>query len=234
MERLRGALVTLILFGINLALFLTEELFRLFFDCSLFPWLALSREGMESGAWWEFVTHAFLHGNLLHLLVNMVALWFTGPILEKLLGGWRYILLYLTAAIAGGVLQTFSSPQSIDLVGASGAVCGLLVGFATLLPRLEITALIFFVIPVRMKAATLGWIIGTMSLLRSHPPMSRGMGMRAPQHPRLGPADVATALLSACGPTDFRDRRVANIGPVAAAAHVHDKDAHVLVLGDPA
>jgi len=97
--------------------------------------------------------------------VNMVALWFTGPILEKLLGGWRYILLYLTAAIAGGVLQTFSSPQSIDLVGASGAVCGLLVGFATLLPRLEITALIFFVIPVRMKAATLGWIIGTMSLL---------------------------------------------------------------------
>jgi len=165
MERLRGAPVTLILFGINLALFLTEELFRLFFDCSLFPSLALSREGLESGAWWEFVTHAFLHGNLLHLLVNMVALWFTGPILEELLGGWRYILLYLTAAIAGGVLQTFSSSQSVDLVGASGAVCGLLVGFATLLPRMEITALIFFVIPVRMKAATLGWIIVTMSLL---------------------------------------------------------------------
>jgi membrane associated rhomboid family serine protease len=63
------------------------------------------------------------------------------------------------------LLQTFTSPESVDLVGASGAVCALLVGFATLLPRLEITALIFFVIPVRMKAATLGWLIVATSFL---------------------------------------------------------------------
>jgi membrane associated rhomboid family serine protease len=49
-------------------------------------------------------------------------------------------------------------------VGASGAVCALLAGFATLFPRLRITALIFFVIPVRMNAATLGWIIAGSSL----------------------------------------------------------------------
>ena len=67
--------------------------------------------------------------------------------------------------MAGGLLQTLASPDSVDLVGASGAVCALLVGFATLLPRLEITALIFFVIPVRMKAATLGWIIVIGSLV---------------------------------------------------------------------
>lgn len=165
MERLREAPVTLILIGINLALFLSEEFFRIFFESSMFPWLALSRNGVDEGAWWEFITHAFLHGNLLHLTVNMLALWFTGPILEELLGGWRFILLYLLSAVAGGILQTSSSPESIDLVGASGAVCGLLVGFATLLPRQEITALVFFVIPVRMKAATLGWVIAGISLL---------------------------------------------------------------------
>jgi membrane associated rhomboid family serine protease len=164
MERLRESPVTLILVGINAALFLTEENFRLFFDSSLFPILALSREGIGEGAWWQFLTHAFLHGNLFHLMVNMLALWFTGPILEELLGAWRYLLLYVVAALTGGILQTYSSSQSVDLVGASGAVCGLLTGFATLLPRLEITALIFFIIPVRMKAATLGWLVVTVSI----------------------------------------------------------------------
>ena len=165
MERFRQSPVTLVLFGINLALFLSEEIFRFLFGSSLFPLLALSREGLMDGNWWQLLTHAFLHGNLFHLMVNMVALWFTGPLLEELLGGLRYLLLYFGGIVAGGLLQTLASPDSVDLVGASGAVCALLVGFATLLPRLEITALIFFVIPVRMKAATLGWIIVIGSLV---------------------------------------------------------------------
>jgi len=159
MDRILRSPITAILFGINAAFFITEEIFRIVFQSSLFPLLALSREGLEQGAWWTPVTHAFLHGNLFHLVVNMVALWFTGPLLEETLGRKRYLLLFFGGAVAGGLLQTVATPGSIDLVGASGAVCALLVGFATLFPRLEITALIFFVIPVRMKAATLGWIV---------------------------------------------------------------------------
>lgn len=165
MERFRQSPVTLILFGINLALFLSEEIFRFLFDSSLFPLLAMSRDGLMEGSWWQLLTHAFLHGNIFHLMVNMVALWFTGPLLEELLGGGRYLGLYFGGIVAGGLLQTFANPESIDLVGASGAVCALLVGFATILPKLQITALIFFVIPVRMKAATLGWIIVMGSIL---------------------------------------------------------------------
>ena len=159
MERLRLSPVTAILFGINLTLFLSEELFRLFFDCSLFPYLALNREGLAEGGWWLLVTHAFLHANLLHLVVNIVALWFTGPLLEELLGPLRYLLLYLGGAVFGGILQTLATPGSVDLVGASGSVCALLVGFGTLFPNLQITVLIFFVIPVKMKASTLGWLV---------------------------------------------------------------------------
>jgi membrane associated rhomboid family serine protease len=165
MERLRRSPVTGILFGINLTLFLSEEIFRFFFDCSLFPYLALSRGGLAEGGWWQLITHAFLHGNLFHLAVNMVALWFTGPLLEQLLGPIRYLFLYLGGAVLGGLLQTLATPGSIDLVGASGSVSALLVGFGTLFPNLQITALIFFVIPVNMKASTLGWLVIGGSLL---------------------------------------------------------------------
>jgi len=165
MESLRRSHVTATLFAINLTLFLSEEIFRLFFDCSLFPFLALSREGLADGGWWQLITHAFLHGNLLHLAVNMVALWFTGPLIEELLGPIRYLALYLGGAVVGGILQTLATPGSVDLVGASGSVCALLVGFGTLFPSLQITALIFFVIPVKMKASTLGWLVIVGSLL---------------------------------------------------------------------
>jgi len=165
MESLRRSPVTASLFAINLTLFLSEEIFRLFFDCSLFPFLALSREGLANGGWWQLITHAFLHGNLLHLAVNMVALWFTGPLIEELLGPIRYLALYLGGAVVGGILQTLATPGSVDLVGASGSVCALLVGFGTLFPNLQITALIFFVIPVKMKASTLGWLVIVGSLL---------------------------------------------------------------------
>ena len=165
MESLRRSPVTATLFAINLTLFLSEEIFRLFFDCSLFPFLALNREGLADGGWWQLITHAFLHGNLLHLAVNMVALWFTGPLIEELLGPVRYLALYLGGAVVGGILQTLATPGSVDLVGASGSVCALLVGFGTLFPNLQITALIFFVIPVNMKASTLGWLVIVGSLL---------------------------------------------------------------------
>jgi membrane associated rhomboid family serine protease len=179
MDRILRSPVTAVLFGINAAFFITEEIFRIVFQSSLFPLLALSREGLEQGAWWTPVTHAFLHGNLFHLVVNMVALWFTGPLLEETLGRRRYLLLFFGGAVAGGLLQTVATPRSIDLVGASGAVCALLVGFATLFPRLEITALIFFVIPVRMKARTLGWIVILASLLCSLLGLEKGIGHMA-------------------------------------------------------
>jgi membrane associated rhomboid family serine protease len=85
MELLRKSPVTAALFGVNLVLFLVEEIIRLIAENSLFPILALSRSGLVDGGWWQLVTHGFLHENLLHLIVNMVALWFTGPILEELL-----------------------------------------------------------------------------------------------------------------------------------------------------
>jgi membrane associated rhomboid family serine protease len=89
---------------------------------------------------WQFLTYQFVHAGLLHLLVNMLGLWFAGNVLERIMGVRRFVLLYLTC----------------------GAVCGLIAAFSTMFPRMEITALIFFVIPVRMRAMWLG--IGVVAL----------------------------------------------------------------------
>ena len=163
-ESLAAAPVTALLLGLNILLFLAGIADRYFLGGSLFSLLALDRTHLFAGEWWRLFTHAFLHAGLLHLAVNMLGLWFTGPMVERVLGPVRYLLLFLAGAVAGGLLQTLVSPGDRDLVGASGAVCALLAGFATLFPRLRITALIFFVIPIRMNASTLGWIIAGSSL----------------------------------------------------------------------
>lgn len=120
------------------------------------PQLALSGDALAQGRWWTLVTHLFLHGNLLHLAVNVLTLWFIGPEVEFLLGRGRYVALYLISGMAGGLLQTaFSSPAS-ELIGASGAVCGVLLCFTTAYPEMPLRALLFFVLPVSMKAKTLG------------------------------------------------------------------------------
>jgi membrane associated rhomboid family serine protease len=126
---------------------------------------ALSGDALAAGRWWTLVTHIFLHANLLHLMVNVLALWFIGPAVELMLGRVRYAVLYFLSGIAGGLLQTVFSASSAELVGASGAVCGVLLSFTTAHPEMPLRALLFFILPVSMKARTLGWGIIIVSLL---------------------------------------------------------------------
>lgn len=126
---------------------------------------ALSGQALSEGRWWSLLTHLFLHANLLHLMVNVLALWFVGPEVEWMLGRVKYVVLYLLSGVAGGLLQTAFSAPTAELVGASGAVCGVLLSFTTAHPEMPLRALLFFVLPVSMKAKTLGWGIIAVSLL---------------------------------------------------------------------
>lgn len=125
----------------------------------------LSVAGLESGRWWEFVTHAFLHGNLIHFLCNMLALWFIGRLVEPVLGAFNFVLLYLVSAIGGGVAQVLLGASGASLIGASGAVCGVLLAFTTMYANTEVIALIFFIIPVRLKAKYLGYGLIVLTLI---------------------------------------------------------------------
>jgi membrane associated rhomboid family serine protease len=126
--------------------------------------LGLSERGVAKGMIWQFVTYQFVHAGVMHLLVNMIGIWFAGSIIERIMGYRRFVVFYLLCGIAGGVLQLVLSPGPV-VVGASGAVCGLVAGFSTMFPRMEITALIFFVIPVKMQAKWLGIGIAVVSFL---------------------------------------------------------------------
>jgi len=81
--------------------------------------------GVAHGEWWRMVTAAFLHYGPFHLLINMYSLYFAGSILERVIGRWRFALVYLAAGIAGSAGALLLTPNAVT-VGASGAIFGIL------------------------------------------------------------------------------------------------------------
>jgi len=151
------------LIGLNILAFVLIEILPQRQQAVADHLLGLSGAGLQQGMLWQFVTYQFLHAGILHLAVNMMGLWFTGNILERILGARNFVFLYLLCGVAGGVLQLMINPGP-TLIGASGAVSGLVAAFSTLYPRMPITALLFFVIPVRMQAMWLGIMVVGLSL----------------------------------------------------------------------
>lgn len=153
-----------LLVAINLAVYAFQVLSGPL-ERQIFATYALSLNGLEDGRWWQFVTHAFLHGNLLHLILNMVGLWVPGRIVERVMGSGRFVALYLFSAVAGGIAQMLFVGGNTMLVGASGAVCGVILAFTTIFPEAQRIFLIFFILPLRLKAKYLGWGITFSSFL---------------------------------------------------------------------
>ena len=78
---------------------------------------------VANGDWWRLFTSAFLHYGPIHLALNMVGLWFGGQILEQVIPGWRYLVLYLVSGLAGAAGALVWTPHGVT-VGASGAIFG--------------------------------------------------------------------------------------------------------------
>ena len=96
---------------------------------------------------WTVITYQFLHAGFWHLLFNMLGLYFFGPRLEARIGSRHFLLLYLLSGVGGAVLSVFTPTARI--VGASGAVFGVLFGFARYWPRERIY--IYGLIPVEAR-----------------------------------------------------------------------------------
>ncbi|MCM8765997.1 MAG: rhomboid family intramembrane serine protease [Candidatus Omnitrophica bacterium] len=90
-------------------------------------------------------TSQFLHGNLLHLLGNMLYLWIFGNNIEDVLGHLRFLFFYLLCGVFSSLVHIFTHPQStIPTLGASGAISGVLGAYFLLFPRAKILALLPF------------------------------------------------------------------------------------------
>ena len=110
------------------------------------------------------MTYAFLHGDVIHLLFNMFALWMFGSELERLWGEQRYIRFYVASVLAAAATQlvvTAASGSPFPTVGASGGVYGLLLGFGMMFPNRQIMLLIP---PIPMKAKVYVMIFGALEL----------------------------------------------------------------------
>lgn len=128
--------------------------------------LSLSMDGMKKMQLWQPLTYMFVHGGFWHLLLNMLGLFFFGPDTERELGTKHFILLYLTCGILGGLgWLLFNGAHGGYCLGASGAIFGVLGAFAALFPERRITLLIFFILPVTLKARTMAIGLGILTVV---------------------------------------------------------------------
>ena len=158
----RRPYVTMALVAVNIAVFLAALLslrddFVLgwfYYNWGLVPDRILAGQGF-----WTLLTSMFLHGGWMHLLGNMLFLWIFGDNLEDTLGHLRYLLFYLGSGLCAAALQIGMDPASVvPMVGASGAIAGVMGGYLLLFPKARIDVLIIFVIFFRIFAIP-AWIV---------------------------------------------------------------------------
>jgi rhomboid protease GluP len=99
--------------------------------------LGLHPPAVASGDWWRLITATFLHGSLLHLGFNMLALWILGTQIEIFMGSKKFLLLYVGSALGGSLASFYFSPAATFSIGASGAIFGLMGAFVVIGRKLK-------------------------------------------------------------------------------------------------
>ncbi len=133
----------------------------------LFNIKELAPELVTVPAWSTLFTSMFLHGGWMHLIGNMLYLWIFGNNVEDAMGHKRFILFYLLCGIAAAMAQAIPNPSSeIPMIGASGAISGVLGAYLLLYPHARVLVAIpfgFIIHTTRIKA---GWVLAFWFLIQ--------------------------------------------------------------------
>ena len=152
--------------------------------------------------WLTIFTSMFLHGGIFHVGGNMLYLWIFGDNVEDTLGHGRFLVFYLLSGVAAALVQTMVSPASaIPMVGASGAVSGILGAYLVLFPTARVLTLVFLVFFIRVISFPAIIILGfwfLLQLLEIGPVAAGGVAVLA----HIGGFVAGAALIAA-----FRRRR---------------------------
>lgn len=146
--------VTYGLIAINVAVYLwtlvaiqtDRQLYDLYYCCAMIP--ARISAGQN---YFSLVTSIFLHAGFLHLAGNMLFLWIFGDNMEDEMGHFGFLIFYLAAGAGADLAQWVTAPWSpIPLVGASGAIAGVMGGYLLLFPKAKVDILIFLIVFIRI------------------------------------------------------------------------------------
>ena len=123
-------------------------------------YLELSLWGIAHGYFWQLLTYQFMHGGWLHLILNCWGLFVFGRPVEWAVGKSRFLVVYFLGGIFGGLLQVMACylwPYYFygGMVGASAGLFGIIASFSMLFPEQPLLMLLFFVIPLKMRAKSL-------------------------------------------------------------------------------
>ena len=119
------------------------------------------------GSWYTALTSMFLHGGWLHLIGNDWFLWVFGNNVEDSMGRIRFLAFYLLTGLAAAAAQTFANPSStVPMVGASGAISGVMGGYIVLYPRVRVHMIIFLGFFISRIAVPAMFMLGYWFLLQ--------------------------------------------------------------------
>jgi membrane associated rhomboid family serine protease len=123
-------------------------------------YVELSLWGMVHRYFWQLLTYQFMHGSWVHLLLNCWGLFVFGRSVEWAIGKSRFLVVYFLSGIFGGLLQMMACllwPHYFygGMVGASAGLFGIIASFTMLFPEQPLLMLLFFVIPMKMRARSL-------------------------------------------------------------------------------
>lgn len=167
---IRAHYVTIALVVVNAAIFLGQvnlsesELFDAVLGYAVIPARLFGEVELPDGvvgapALSTLVTYQFLHAGWQHVIFNMLFLWVFGDNLEDSLGHLRFAIFFVVCGVAGALVHSAVDPESVTpVIGASGAISGVLGGYLVLFPRARLLVLAFAFIPVRLPALL---VIGT-------------------------------------------------------------------------
>lgn len=149
-------------FAANVAVFVLQWLFRIGWledplsGRALMPMGGVSLDELTRGHVWTLATYMFVHGSPGHVLVNLLFLWFAGRRVQELYGSGNFLLIHFMSGLAGAVLQMAVGSLVLNdtaspLIGASACCMGHLLACALAAPREELTLLLFFIVPLRVR-----------------------------------------------------------------------------------
>lgn len=142
------------------------------FSLGVIPAVLFDNKSLPAGldvlpAWMTIFTSMFLHGGWMHLIGNMLYLWIFGNNVEDVMGHRRFIVFYLICGVAAVMSHALVNPESeIPMIGASGAISGVLGAYLLLYPRARVLVVIPVFIFIHTARVAAGWVLGFWFVLQ--------------------------------------------------------------------